>query len=51
MIAVTCFCCRRETVQVRIRRLRPAVRKQLGPQEALARPHVGQAVQLQGLRL
>ena len=42
---------RREAVQVRVRRLRPALRQQFGPQEALARAHVGQAVQLQGPRL
>lgn len=42
---------RREAVQMRIRRLRPAVRQQFRPEEALARAHVGQAVQLQSARL
>ena len=36
---------------MRIRRLRPAVRQQFGSQEALARAHIGQAVQLQGARM
>ena len=36
---------------MRIRRLRPPLRQQFGPEEALARAHVGQAVQLQGARL
>lgn len=31
--------------------MRPAVRQQLGSEETLARPHVRQAVQLQGTRL
>lgn len=44
-------CCRREAVQVRVRGLRPEVRQQFGPQEALSRPHVGQTVQLPRVRL
>ncbi len=38
---------RREAVQVRVRRLRPQIRQQLRPQEALPRAHLGQALQLQ----
>lgn len=33
---------------MRVRRVRSALRKQLGPQKALARAHLGQTVQLQG---
>lgn len=42
---------RRETLQMRTRRLRSAIRQLLGPQETLARAHLGQTVQLPGERL
>ena len=43
--------CRREAVQVRIRRLRPAIREQFRSQETLARTHERQTLQLQDTRL
>ncbi|XP_034417575.1 zinc finger protein ZIC 5 isoform X1 [Cyclopterus lumpus] len=41
----------RETLQVRVRRLRQKIRQQQRPEEALPRPHQRQAVLLQGPRL
>jgi len=42
---------RRKAVSLRVRRLRPSLRQQLGPEEALARAHLGQTLLLQGARL
>ena len=42
---------RREAFQVRVRRLRPEIRQQQRPEEALPRAHQRQALLLQGARL
>ena len=50
-IRFDCVYKRREAVSMRVRRLRPTLRQQLRPEEALARPHDRQAVRLPARRL